>query len=118
MSPDSRGVLTAELRRLVSLWKKDPSVRCIILFGPLAQAGAIADDGEIDLVIVQESDTDFLGRLEPFYAETRTRMDILVYTPEEFREMRSRNFLKHILDAGEVLYRSESPPGAGDMRSH
>jgi predicted nucleotidyltransferase len=104
MSPDRRGILEAELKRLVNLWKKDPSVRCIILFGPLAQSGDIGEDSEIDLIIVQHTNQDFLQRLEPFYAETRTIMDILVYTPDEFREMKSRNFLKHVLEAGVVLY--------------
>ncbi len=113
MSPDRRGILETELRRLVGLWKKDPSVSCIILFGPLTQSGDIGDDSEIDLVIVQDTNVDFLERLEPFYAETRTVMDILVYTPDEFREMRSRNFLKHILEAGAVLYRAE-PRVRGD----
>jgi len=31
-------------------------------------------------------------------------MDILVYTPDEFREMKERNFLKHALNNSLILY--------------
>ncbi len=113
MSPDYRESLERELERLVGLWKKDPSVRSIFLFGPIAQEGSVAEDVEIDLVVVQETKEDFLTRIEPFYAEAKTRMDVLVYTPEEFAEMRNRTFLHHILEAGVPLYEAGNPNRRG-----
>jgi len=95
--------LKSELSRVLARWKKDPSVRQIILFGSLAD-GTVRSGSDIDLIIVQETGKKFLQRLEPFYLDSRTAMDILVYTPDEFREMKERNFLKQALNNSVILY--------------
>lgn len=99
--------LNSELRRVVARWKKDPSVRQIILFGSLAN-GTARSGSDIDIIIIQETEKKFLQRLEQFYLDSQTAMDILVYTPDEFREMKERNFLKQALKDSVIIYETGS----------
>jgi hypothetical protein len=46
----------------------------------------------------------FLDRLDEFYDDAREAMDILVYTPQEFEEMKERPFVKRALREGKMLY--------------
>lgn len=54
---------------------------------------------DVDLLAILETDEPFVERLARIYQELRPRVaaDILVYTPEEFEEMRERPFLRHAL---------------------
>jgi uncharacterized protein len=75
--------LNAELERILSRLKNDPSVRKVLLFGSLARGNA-RDHSDIDLIVVKETQMRFLDRLDEFYDDAREAMDILVYTPQEF----------------------------------
>lgn len=72
--------LKAELERIVSRLKNDPSVRLVLLFGSLAR-GDFRDHSDIDLIVVKETEKRFLDRLDEFYDDAREAMDVLVYTP-------------------------------------
>ncbi len=78
--------LEDELRVFIERWSRGPSIKKIILFGPVARGDA-RRDSDLDLIIVQETDKKFLSRLEPFYRDARIAMDILVYTLDEFAAM-------------------------------
>jgi predicted nucleotidyltransferase len=85
--------LKAELDRILNRLKKDPSVRLVLLFGSLARGDA-RDHSDIDLIVVKETEKRFLDRLDEFYDDAREAMDVLVYTPQEFEQMRKRPFVK------------------------
>ncbi len=95
--------LKAELDRIVSRLKHDPSVRLVLLFGSLARGDA-RDHSDIDLIVVKETEKRFLDRLDEFYDDAREAMDVLVYTPQEFEEMMQRPFVKRALKEGKILY--------------
>jgi uncharacterized protein len=95
--------LNAELERILSRLKKDPSVRKVLLFGSLARGDA-HDHSDIDMIVVKDTQLRFLDRLEEFYDDAREAMNILVYTPQEFEEMKERPFVKRALREGKMLY--------------
>jgi predicted nucleotidyltransferase len=95
--------LNAELERILNRLKKDPSVRKVLLFGSLARGDA-RDHSDVDLIVVKDTPMRFLDRLDEFYDDAREAMDILVYTPQEFEEMKERPFVKRALREGKMLY--------------
>ncbi|TFH50218.1 MAG: nucleotidyltransferase domain-containing protein [Methanothrix sp.] len=95
--------LNAELERILSRLKNDPSVRKVLLFGSLARGDA-RDHSDIDMIVVKDTQMRFLDRLDEFYDDAREAMDILVYTPQEFEEMKERPFVKRALREGKMLY--------------
>lgn len=85
---------------------KELGARKVILFGSLA-SGKVGRASDIDLIIVKETEKRFLDRLEEFYIELQPEvgMDILVYTPREFEEMKeSSAFVRRAVREGKVLY--------------
>jgi predicted nucleotidyltransferase len=100
-----RRELTRILPRIVSL-----DVERVILFGSLARGG-VGSGSDIDLLVVRRTDRRFLDRLAEVYeaAQPRCAADILVYTPEEMKELGpSSPFLRRVLEEGEVLYEKVS----------
>lgn len=95
--------LKAELERILNRLEKDPSVRLVLLFGSLARGDA-RDHSDIDMIVVKETEKRFLDRLDEFYDDAREAMDVLVYTPQEFEEMKERPFVKRALKEGKILY--------------
>jgi predicted nucleotidyltransferase len=95
--------LKAELDRILNRLKNDPSVHLVLLFGSLARGDA-RDHSDIDLIVVKETEKRFLDRLDEFYDDAREAMDVLVYTPQEFEEMKERPFVKRALKEGKILY--------------
>jgi predicted nucleotidyltransferase len=95
--------LNAELERILDRLRRGPSVRKVLLFGSLARGDA-RDHSDIDMIIVKDAPLRFLDRLDEFYDDAREAMDILVYTPQEFEEMKERPFVKRALREGKMLY--------------
>ena len=95
--------LNAELERILMRLKNDPRVRKVLLFGSLARGDA-RDHSDIDLIVIKDTQMRFLDRLDEFYDDAREAMDILVYTPQEFEEMKERPFVKRALREGKMLY--------------
>jgi predicted nucleotidyltransferase len=78
----------------------------IILFGSL-NSNTVHAKSDIDLIIVKNTERRFIDRSDEFYALIRTRLavDIIVYTPVEFEEMKKNNqFIRFALKNGRVLY--------------
>jgi predicted nucleotidyltransferase len=77
-----------------------------ILIGSLAK-GDVHSFSDIDLIIIKKTDLPFFKRFDEFYVKlpVEVGMDILIYTPEEFLEMKdSRGFLRHALKTGKIIY--------------
>jgi predicted nucleotidyltransferase len=78
----------------------------LILFGSLA-SDSISKSSDIDLIVIKKTNKKFLDRLEEFYIHLKPQVgiDILVYTPDEFEEMKHNNrFIKSALKNGRILY--------------
>ena len=77
----------------------------IILFGSAAreELGLMSD---IDLIVVIDSNKDFVERLSYFYQQIQPiDADILIYTPQEFIRMMEENlFIQHILKQGKTIF--------------
>ena len=85
--------------------------RKAILFGSAARGDA-DEWSDLDLVIVAETSRPFLERYLDFVAiyDVRPRLDLLIYTPEEFEQMRAegRPFIEHVLAEGVPVHETSS----------
>lgn len=90
--------LQAQLARL-------PEVRLVVLFGSYA-AGRQDLFSDLDLLVVMDSDLDFVTRSARLYQQMRpgVDLDLIVYTPQEFEQMRGRGFVRQALEEGRILY--------------
>jgi len=82
-----------------------PEILKVISFGSYAQ-GRRDLFTDIDLIIIMETEKDFLRRTAEMYQllHSDVDMDLLVYTPDEFQEMQKRGFIRHALENGQVIY--------------
>lgn len=105
-----RDQLEAELNRYVRVLRERYAPERILLFGSMA-SGNIGPWSDIDLVIVKETSRRFLDRTRDVMELLRPEVgvDILVYTPEEFEQLkRDRRFVRdEIVEKGKVLYQRE-----------
>jgi predicted nucleotidyltransferase len=106
-----REALQRELDRWVPLLIEHKQPEKIILFGSCI-AGEVGEWSDLDLVIVKQTSSSFLDRTREVLALLRpkVRVDVLVYTPEEFQELaQKRPFVRQeIIGRGKVVYeRSE-----------
>ena len=100
--------LVHELGRIINALKKDKEIKLIMLFGSLAR-GDISTTSDIDMIIVKGTKKKFLDRLDEIYSTLipNVALDILVYTPEEFEAMKSKNvFVMNAVKEGKMLYES------------
>ncbi len=107
---ERRAALEAELTRFLEFLRANYAPQRVILFGSLAQ-GELRPDSDLDLVVVMPSSRPFLDRIGELLERFRPRvgMDLLVYTPEEFEEIRTRPFFQEeVLARGVVIYESPS----------
>jgi uncharacterized protein len=78
-----------------------------ILFGSVARGDA-DEWSDLDLVIIADTPRPFLERYRDFETlyEVWPRLDLLIYTPEEFAAMQaeSRPFIEHLLREGMVIH--------------
>jgi predicted nucleotidyltransferase len=101
-------LLQAELERITARLIALGAQR-IVVFGSLA-AGEVGAASDIDMVVVIPSPLSFVKRLGWLYTELepRTALDLLPYTPDEFRTMQYRPFLRRALHRGILLYETGS----------
>jgi len=107
---ERKKLLEQELERYLALLSHPDQAERVIVFGSLA-TGQVHANSDIDLVIVKQTNLPFWQRLR----ETRRLLqpqvgtDILVYTPNEFEQMRrERAFIRdEILSKGKVVYERE-----------
>ena len=99
--------LQEELEAVVQALVRDYGAERVILFGSAA-TGDLSADSDIDLVVIKETDLPFYDRLrEVAHSVSWTHaFEILVYTPEEFEELRQSNAFvrEEVCQKGKVLY--------------
>jgi predicted nucleotidyltransferase len=93
-----------EIERIKKILPK-LNIEKAILFGSSAR-GDIGINSDIDLIIIMNTDLKFLDRLDLFYRKLRPNLaiDILVYTPKEFEEIKRSLFGKNVIKDGIILY--------------
>lgn len=81
--------------------------RKAIVFGSVARGDA-DEWSDLDLVIIADTSRPFLERYRDFEGiyEVWPRLDLLIYTPEEFAELQAqgRPFIEHVLREGPVIH--------------
>ena len=79
----------------------------VLLFGS-ASRGSLTKKSDLDLLINKKTPSRFFDRYEEFdeiYALIKNRaIDILIYTPEELKNISHRPFIKRILKEGKSIY--------------
>ena len=79
----------------------------VFLFGSWAR-GEADEVSDIDLIIIKPTDEDFFDRIRTVMRLLNHpgAVDVLVYTPEEFKRMRKAGnaFIEMILEEGVLLY--------------
>jgi len=109
--PERKNQLFSELARITAILQNNPAVKKVLLFGSLV-GGQVGMKSDLDLLIIQDTDKPFLLRsvelMESLSPEIA--VDLLVYTPEEFRDMQKKpnSFLREILKNGRVVYEKRS----------
>lgn len=97
------------LQRILRSLRSRAEVEKVILIGSYSE-GRRDLLTDLDLVVVMQSDHDFVTRTAKLYSELQSDvdLDLLAYTAEEFAVMAQRGFLRHALEKGKVLYEKES----------
>lgn len=87
-------------RRLISM-----GAQKVVLFGSAAR-GEIGLFSDVDLLVVMDSPLPFVERLGEVYRHIMPReVDIFVYTPKEFDEIKDTNpLVRQALKEGKVIY--------------
>lgn len=86
-----------------------PEVERVWLFGSYLR-GRRDLCTDLDLIVVMHSKHDVVTRTARLYERVAALLkpdvdlDLLVYTPEEFAQVRGRGFVKHALAQGRVIY--------------
>lgn len=99
--------LQSELERWVDILVAHYAPEKIIVFGSFARA-SVAECSDIDMLIVKDTDKPFLDRTKDVLSllHPRVGLDVLVYTPEEFKNLsETRLFFKdEVLPQSKVIY--------------
>jgi predicted nucleotidyltransferase len=101
--------LDSAMRDIIAQLSQIPEVEKVILFGSYA-AGRRDLFTDLDLLVVIDSELDFVHRTAEMYAKIHTNvdMDLLVYTPEEFTKNQDSRFIRKVLETGQVVYEKKS----------
>lgn len=104
--------LDQALGRIRSRLAQMPEVHKAVLFGSYAQ-GRRDLCTDIDLIVVMDSDLDFVRRSALLRRQFAlgVDLDLFVYTPQEFERMADAPFVRHALRTGKVIYEKKSSRG-------
>ncbi|MCP4168131.1 MAG: nucleotidyltransferase domain-containing protein [Chloroflexi bacterium] len=100
-----RQELAQNLERILAILTRKSGVEQVILFGSYASGRRDLFTG-LDLLVVMQSDQDFVTRSAALRQELPITVDVdlLVYTPEELARIQKRGFFRRLLSEGKVLY--------------
>ena len=106
--------LQEELERCIKVLKDGYDPEKIVLFGSFVNDN-VKRWSDINLVIIKETNQPFLDRTKEviLLLQPRVGIDILVYTPSEFRDLCAKRafFKNEICAKGRTVYeRGGSPP--------
>jgi predicted nucleotidyltransferase len=95
--------------RLRAMFQKYGVCKAIV-FGSRAR-GEASRRSDLDLIVIQETDKRFLDRYDGLLGDlidaAACSVDLLIYTPSEYSEMRERPFVGRAEREGVVIYESE-----------
>ncbi len=109
-----------DIRRAIVPELKKGGAILAILFGSYAR-GEADQYSDLDLLIVAESTRPFVERFKDFLAVLRVSpvksIDMLIYTPAEFRAMQEaeNSFVSKALREGKVIYEARPKHGSGAL---
>lgn len=102
-----RRELNKELKRITRVLKTKYHPEKIILYGSFA-LGRVHEWSDLDIVVVKKTKKRFYDRIYDVsrLTDPNVAVDFLVYTPDEFEDMRLWSpFIKYeVLKKGETLY--------------
>ncbi|HAA84976.1 MAG TPA: nucleotidyltransferase domain-containing protein [Kosmotogaceae bacterium] len=104
---DRKKLLTEELNRIVKILS-DMGVSRVLAFGSFV-TGKTGMESDLDLIVVMKTQERFIDRLVRIYTavDPKIAVDILVYTPDEFKKMSSNNpLIRQAVKEGKVVYES------------
>jgi predicted nucleotidyltransferase len=104
---ERRKLLADELERILKILSGMDVIK-VLAFGSFI-TGRTGLQSDLDLIVVMKTEERFVDRLQRIYTAINPQVaaDILVYTPEEFKEMSSKNpLIKRAVKEGKVLYES------------
>lgn len=99
--------------RLRPTFEKYQVLRAIV-FGSLAR-GEGTRHSDIDLVLIQRTARRFVDRYDGLLSEITQAIagrdvDLLIYTPEEFAQIRQRRWGVRVVQEGQIIYESQREP--------
>jgi predicted nucleotidyltransferase len=99
--------LMDKIEKLLECLKRYEPER-IIIFGSCARGDA-DEQSDVDVVVIKQTDKRFLDRLlevAQFLDNDLGKVDVFVYTRQEFEEMRQREnpFIAKVVNEGKVIY--------------
>jgi predicted nucleotidyltransferase len=85
--------LDTSLERIINKLSEIPEVMKVISFGSYAN-GKRDLFTDLDLIVIMETEKEFIQRTAELYQllHSDVDLDLLVYTPEEFKKMRAGSF--------------------------
>ena len=97
--------LDTSLERIIIQLSEIPEIQKVISFGSYAR-GKRDLFTDLDLIVIMETEKEFVQRTADLYQllQSDVDLDLLVYTPEEFKKMREGSFLRKALQNGQVIY--------------
>ena len=91
------------LNKFIKKLREKFSIKEIYLYGSSAK-GILHEGSDIDLVIVGNFNGRIFNRIEEIFKLTDLPVEPLVYTPEEFQQMKKHNpFIKEVIKTGHKL---------------
>jgi predicted nucleotidyltransferase len=97
--------LDTSLKKIIDQVGDIPEIHQVISFGSYAR-GKRDLFTDLDLIVIMETEKEFIQRTAELYQllDHDVDLDLLVYTPEEFKKMQEGGFLRHALQNGQVIY--------------
>lgn len=100
-------VSIAEIKDILGPILKKIGVQKAVVFGSYAK-NTQSPKSDLDMMIVMETDERYFKRYnrleEVYHAIKGIEIDILVYTPEELKDISHRAFIKKVLTEGQIIY--------------
>lgn len=96
-------------RAIADSFRQIDGVERVSLFGSYAR-GRRDLGTDLDVLVVWDTEMPFLDRLRLLYGRVPVGvdLDIVCYTPGEYRELREQPFLRHVSAGEVVLYAKKS----------
>jgi predicted nucleotidyltransferase len=98
-----------DIKQAASDVAKTNGAKLAVLFGSYAR-GTATERSDVDLIFIEDTDKRYLERLDNYYYQLvdrlKTPVEMFVYTPDEFEQLKDGPFVARALKEGIVLYES------------